>query len=223
VCAGLLIIALLLGETRSIWLATVAAGLYLIWAWRRPLVLLIPAVLALVVFFGPASVRERALSFLRPRKNIDSNEFRVVTWRTGLHMIEKHPWFGIGPDGPQIEFNDYVPTDIKRPLPTGYYGHLHNIYLQYAAERGIPTMLAMIWLLVQVLVDFTRGIRKLPPGPGDERFILRGATAVVLATMVGGFFEHNLGDSEVLTMFLVAIACGYAAMDLAARNGATVA
>jgi hypothetical protein len=41
--------------------------------------------------------------------------------------------------------------------------------------------------------------------------------------MVGGFFEHNLGDSEVLTMFLVAIACGYAAMDLAARNGAAVA
>ncbi|HET9321208.1 MAG TPA: O-antigen ligase family protein [Bryobacteraceae bacterium] len=223
VCAALLIIALLLGETRSIWLATVTAGLYLIWAWKRPLVILIPVVLALVVFFGPASVRERAVSFLRPRKNIDSNEFRVVTWRTGLRMIEKHPWFGIGPDGPQIEFNDYVPGDIQRPLPTGYYGHLHNIYLQYAAERGIPTMLVMVWVLIQALVDFTRGIRKLPPGPGDERFILRGATAVVLATMVGGFFEHNLGDSEVLTMFLVAIACGYAALDLAARKGAAVA
>jgi len=37
----------------------------------------------------------------------------------------------------------------------------------------------------------------------------------VIATMVEGFFEVNLGDSEVLTMFLVAIACGYAALAIA--------
>jgi hypothetical protein len=35
--------------------------------------------------------------------------------------------------------------------------------------------------------------------------------------MVEGFFEYNLGDSEVLTMFLVAVAGGYVALDLAAR------
>jgi O-antigen ligase len=222
ICAGLLLVALVLGETRSIWLATLAAGLYLIWAWKRWVVALIPVVLLLAVFLGPPSVKERATSFFRPRKDIDSNEFRLVTWRTGLRMIEKHPIFGIGPDGPLLEFNDYVPSDIPRPLPTGYYGHLHNIYLQWAADRGIPTMLFMMWLLIQVLVDFWRALRKLPPGPGDARFVLRGATAVVIATMVAGCFEYNLGDSEVLTMFLVAIACGYTAIEFAARTEAPV-
>ena len=214
-CAGLLILALVLGETRSIWVATLVAGLYLIWFWKRSVVLLVPLLLALVVFFGPPSVRERFTSFFRPRKNVDSNEFRIVTWRTGLRMIEKHPWFGVGPEEVRLEFNDYVPPDIPRPLPTGWYGHLHNIYLQYAAERGIPTMLLLMWALILALADFGRGVRKLPPGPSDERFILRGAIAVVIATMVEGFFEVNLGDSEVLTMFLVAIACGYAALAIA--------
>jgi O-antigen ligase len=223
VCAGLLLMALVLGETRSIWLATLAAGLYLIWAWKRWVVALIPIALALAVFFGPPSVKERAISFVRPHGDVDSNTFRLVTWRTGLRMIEKHPWFGIGPDGPSVEFNDYVPPEIPRPLPTGFYGHLHNIYLQWAADRGIPTMLMMMWLLVQVLVDFWRALRKLPPGPSDARFILRGVTAMVIATMVSGCFEYNLGDSEVLTMFLVGIACGYTAIGFAQQKETAVA
>jgi putative inorganic carbon (HCO3(-)) transporter len=222
-CAGLLVIALLLGETRSIWLATLAAGFYLIWCWKRFVVLLVPVILALVVFFGPPSIRERVTSFIQPRKNVDSNDFRFVAWRTGLRMIEKHPWFGVGPEEVRLEFNDYVPPEIPRPLPTGWYGHLHNIYLHYAAERGIPTMLILVWALIQALVDFGRGIRKLPPGPGDERFILHGAVAVVIATMIAGFFEVNLGDSEVLTMFLVALACGYTALTTATQKEIAVA
>jgi O-antigen ligase len=139
-----------------------------------------------------------------------------------MQMIKKHPWFGVGPEEVRLEFNDYVPADIPRPLPRGWYGHLHNIYLHYAAERGIPTMLVLMWLLAKVLYDFWRALRKLPPGPSDERFILRGATAVVIATLVAGFFELNLGDSEVLTMFLTTVACGFTAIALAEKKEAAL-
>jgi hypothetical protein len=70
-------------------------------------------------------------------------------------------------------------------------------------------------MLVQMPIDFRRGLRALPPGRNDCRFLLHGAIAVILATMVEGFFEYNLGDSEVLTMFLVAVASGYVALELA--------
>ena len=100
-----------------------------------------------------------------------------------------------------------------RPLPSGWYGHLHNIYLHYAAERGIPTMLVLMWMLIQILVDFWRGLKTLPPGPSNRRFLLHGGIAAVLAIMVEGFVELNLGDSEVLTMFLVVVACGYLALE----------
>jgi O-antigen ligase len=213
-CALLMAVALLLGFTRSIWLASAGAGVYLMWFWKRWLAVILPVALLLIAFGAPGSIRERFASMLKPGK-VDSNQHRIVTWRTGLEMIRAHPWFGLGPEEVKLQFNNYVPADIPRPLPEGWYGHLHNIYLQYAAERGIPTMLMMLWLLGQVLYDCLRRVWRLPPGRTDLKFVLHGAVAVVIAAMIEGCFEYNLGDSEVLTMFLVVVGCAYAAMESA--------
>lgn len=212
VCGGLIAAAVVLGETRGIWLAVAVAVLYLCWYWRRWLVLAVPAVALLGIAVAPSAIRDRATSIFKP-KGVDSNQFRVVTWRTGVRMIQQHPWLGLGPEGVKIHFDEYIPPDVPRPLPSGWYGHLHNIYLHYAAERGIPTMLVLMWLLGQILFDFWRGLRQLPPGPSDRRYLLHGGIAVVLATLAEGVVELNLGDSEVLTMFLVVVACGYLALE----------
>jgi O-antigen ligase len=212
VCAGLIAMAVLLGETRAIWIGAAVGGLYLVWFWRRWMTLLVPAAILVAFVVSPPAIRERFTSIFRPQQ-VDSNQFRMITWRTGLRMIEAHPWLGLGPEGPKYHFQEWVPPDVPRPLPAGWYGHLHNIYLQYAAERGIPTMLIMMWMLFQILFDFWKGLRALPPGHGDRRFLLHGGIAIVLATMAEGFFEYNLGDSEVLTMFLVVVACGYLALE----------
>jgi putative inorganic carbon (HCO3(-)) transporter len=213
-CALVIGIALLLGYTRSIiWVATPAAGLYLLWSWNRRALLAVPVAATLIFAFGPAPIRERFTSMFQPRKEVDSNQHRIVSWRTGLRMIAADPWFGLGPEEVKRRFDEFVPPDVARPLPSGWYGHLHNIYLHYAAERGLPAMLALVWLLLQTLWDFLRELRKLPPGRDDLRFILHGGVAVVIATMIAGLFELNLGDSEVLTMFLVVVSCGYVAVD----------
>jgi putative inorganic carbon (HCO3(-)) transporter len=211
-CAALMALAILLAETRAVWIAMTVAALYLLWFWRRRLVLLAPVALLAVFVVSPPALRERFTSIFRPRE-LDSNQFRIITWRTGIRMIEAHPWLGLGPEGPNLDFNEWIPADVPRPLPTGWYHHLHNIYLQYAAERGIPTMLVMMWILIQMLVDFGRGLLALPPGRSDRRFLLHGAIAVILATMAEGVFEYNLGISPVLTMFLVAVGCGYVALE----------
>ena len=52
---------------------------------------------------------------------------------------------GVGPEEirkPEV-FYRYLPKDIKLPLPDGYYGHLHNIYIHYGAECGVPAALAL--------------------------------------------------------------------------------
>jgi len=212
-CAALMSLALLLGFTRSIWLATAVAGAYLLWFVRRWLVAAVPVAAALAFLWSPPAVRERFTSLIHPKQGVDSNEFRVVTWRTGMRMLEQHPLLGVGPEGVKLHFIDYVPADISRPLPPGWYGHLHNIYLHYAAERGLPTMLMLMWLLCKIVFDFWRGLGVLAPGRSNRRFLLQGSIAVVIATMVAGFFELNLGDSEVLTMFLAVVASGYLALD----------
>jgi len=211
-CALLILLAVLLAETRGVWFATAVAGCYLVWVWKRKLLLLAPVLLVLAVLAAPPAIRERFRSIVQPQK-VDSNQFRVVVWRTGIRMIAAHPWMGLGPEEPHIQFQQWLPGDIQRPLPTGYYGHLHNVYLQYAAERGIPTALVMLWMLIQIIVNFRRGVRNLPRGRDDRRFLLHGGIAVVLAILAEGFVEYNLGDSEVLTMFLVVTACGYLALE----------
>jgi len=229
-CAVLMSLAVVLGMTRNSWLGCGIGGIYLIWFWRRWVLAVLPIVAVLAVLFAPADLRERFTSVIHPRTGIDSNAHRMVTWRTGLEIIRKHPLLGLGPEGVKLHFDEYVPADIPRPLPIGWYGHLHNIYLQFAAERGIPTMFMLMWMLGKIGWDFARGLRVLAPGRGDRRFLLHGGIAVLLATLSAGFFEHNLGDSEVLTMFLVVVACGYLALEpelvpseVTAKEGVTVA
>ena len=214
-CLGLAGTALVLAITRSIaFVATPAALLYLVWSWKRKALLAVPVLAAVAFFASPAWVKTRFTSIFQPGRS-DSNEFRKVAWRAGARIIAQHPWFGLGPERGKARFLEFVPPDVPRPLPTGWYGHLHSIYVHYAAERGIPTMLALLWFLGHALWTFFREARLLPPGRGDLRFILHASAAAVLATLVEGFFELNLGDSEVLTMFLAIVACGYVAAECA--------
>ena len=208
-CAAMLLGVLALGGTRGIWAAFAVSGFYLLLTWKWKVAIVAPLLALALVWFTPGFVHERFVSIFQPKKETDSNQHRIVTWRTGLRMIEAHPWLGLGPEEVKAQFMDYVPADIPRPLPTGWYGHLHNIYLHYAAERGIPTMLMLVWMLLQIFFDYGRALRRLAPGRSDQRFLMQGAFACVIAIMISGISELNLGDSEVLTVFLVVVACGY--------------
>jgi putative inorganic carbon (hco3(-)) transporter len=217
-CAAVAGAALVLGFTRGIaFVATPAAAIYLIWNWKRKAVLAVPVLAVAAFFAAPPSVQTRFTSIFQPN-SIDSNEFRRVAWATGMEMVRDSPFFGLGPERVKARFDEFVPAGTPRPLPVGWYGHLHNIYLHYAAERGIPTMLVLMWFLGRILWDFLRTVRKLPPGRSDVKFVLHAGVAAMIATLVEGIFELNLGDSEVLTMFLVIVACGYVAVEKAGEE-----
>jgi len=123
--------------------------------------------------------------------------------------------FGVGPEevSDARVFDRYVPADISRPLPDGWYGHLHNVYIQYAAERGIPAALFILAALAMAMRDLMRAMRRFAPGRSDARFMLNAAIASIIGAALSGIFEHNLGDTEVLTMFLVILCAGYVAAD----------
>lgn len=209
---GLMGAALLAGGTRSIWLATTVAASYLLWHWRRASLLALPLAAAVIIWAAPSYLQQRLQSLWKPQAEVDSNQHRIVSWRTGLRIIEAHPLFGVGPEHVRLRFADYVPPDVKR-LPEGWYGHLHNIYLHFAAERGVPVLLALLWFLGRMLGDFVMAIRRAPFSLSDEKFLLHGAVASLVAILVGGVFEHNLGDSEVLILFLAVMSCGYIAVE----------
>ena len=215
---AILSVSILLGETRSIWLASVVAVMYLVWCWRPKMVLALPVIGVLAFAFAPSATRERLTSVFSPHGETDSNRHRFVTFSTGLRMVAAHPFFGIGPEQIGRQFDRYVPSDISRPLPVGYYGHLHNIYLQYAAERGLPGLLFILSAIGLALWDWGRGILGEGKGRSLRLFVLHGAVAVTIAVLVGGLLEYNLGDSEVLMMFLSVVGLGYAAIPATKRR-----
>jgi putative inorganic carbon (HCO3(-)) transporter len=220
-CLPFLWACLVLGLTRSIFLLGVPLGvLFLVWNWRRWALAAIPIVCLLAFIVAPFQVRDRVTSVFQPHGDLDSNSRRTVMRRTGWAMVKAHPWFGLGPEQIRPQFDRFVPADIRRPLPRGWYGHLHNIYLQYAAERGIPALLFVLWMIVRAAFDFLRAIRR-QPASSEHSFFLYGAVAVIIAVLAEGFFEHNLGDSEVLTLFLNIIACGYVVAQRQVTTGVT--
>jgi putative inorganic carbon (hco3(-)) transporter len=73
-------------------------------------------------------------------------------------------------------------------------------------------MLMMMWLIVKTLWDFRRPLNSSLTNT-DIKYILHGAIAVMLALLAEGFFEYNLGDSEILTMFFVVAAFAYIAVE----------
>ncbi len=210
--AGLLIaLGLVLAFTRSMWVGAGVGGLILLWNWRRWTVLLAPVPVIAILLLNPFALGDRLISSFKPHGEVDSNLHREICRRVGYAMIKAHPLFGVGPEQVGPRFKDYLPADIKRPLPPGYYEHLHNNYLHFAAERGIPAVLALLAMIAKVLFDFIRGLRNNRANPA-ARSVLLGAVASIVAMLVSGWVEVNLGTSPTLTLFLAVVGCGYVAL-----------
>lgn len=195
---GTIGVALLLNETRGNWIGAAVGIVYLVARVKPRLIWTLPVLFGALMLVPP--IRDRAVSIVVPHGEVDSNQHRWVSWRTGLEMVRAHPWFGIGPDLVKTQFDRYVPADIHRPLPEGNYGHLHNNYLQYAADRGIPTALCFCWLLWAMVHGWWTAASA---ATGERRAILEAGIAVWLAVVVSGFFEWNLSNTEILHLFLV--------------------
>lgn len=192
--------ALLLSFTRGIWLATLAGIAYLLARTKRPALCLgLPALILLLFLLAPQWLKQREQSIFDTRTD-SSNRARIVMLHTGLAMIAKHPWFGVGLERIGPEFMLYKPASLG--LPTAWYGHLHNNYIQIAAERGIPCLLILLWLFIEV---FREGLTCGGSSLADTRTMGHITVAATVALMVGGLFEYNFGDSEVLMLYLFVI------------------
>ncbi len=204
--AGLIGCALVLSFTRSAWLAVLACILYIV-AIRRPRALLaVPVIVAAAYLVAPTPLRQRVRS-IQPA----DNQARIVMWRTGLNMIRDRPLLGVGPERAGPLFAQYQPPDVE-VLPPGFYGHLHNVYIHFAAERGIPAALIVLWLFGQVLWDLRRGLARLGPDRDDRRYLLHAGIAATLAIAILSCFDVSLGDSEVLAAYLALVAMAYRAI-----------
>jgi O-antigen ligase len=197
--------ALLLTLTRGCWLGAAAAAATAVLLLRTRWLLAAPIVLAAVFLAAPGLVRERARHLFDPAEA--GNAARLDMMRTGLRIVADRPLVGVGPR--MIDQSVYRYGADPRIRPS-FYQHLHNNLIQIAAERGVPALLFWLWLLGQLLADGWREYRRrraVPPGDGAGWPVM--LIGVTVALFVGGLFEYNFGDSEVLLMFCTLIGLAY--------------
>ncbi len=193
--------ALIFSLTRCYWIA-VAISLIFYFLMKRKFKFLLFFIGTVTLFFliSPHFVKYRAEHILDYRES--GNKARIEMWKAGIKMIEKHPFFGVGINMVKIEGSKY----LKNPdFPIGFFMHLHNDYLQMAAERGIPALIFYIIFFMMLLYYFFIFFRK---HKSSNIIIFSKSLFFVLITfLVAGFFEYNFGDSEVfiLLVFLVSM------------------
>ena len=76
----------------------------------------------------------------------------------------------------------------------------------------VSALLFIMAVIGMAVWDYLKGILRLGKQPSQQLFVLHASIAVVIGALVGGIFEYNLGDSEVLMMFTSVIGLGYAAL-----------
>lgn len=190
--ALLAINAALLGSyTRGAWVALLVAVTVLLVA-RAPKLLLagLPLVL-LIVLLAPVPLVRRMISIgdLQDPSNYD----RLCMLEAGLNMVAERPLFGLGPEMVERRYPIYRPPSAPRfDIP-----HLHNSFLQLAAERGIPGLLAYLAMTAVSLRFLLRRYRREGGREGPRADLYLGSMLALLAFNVAGLFENNWGDTEV--------------------------
>ena len=200
----IILVALGLTLTRNAWLAafvvlTIAFFMRFrrwLWAYATTVVL----VLALTAGLAPQHwSRIASMVSLEDVSNYD----RICMAEAGLHMISDRPLFGIGPGMVQEYYPVYRHptahrTDVK---------HLHNTLLHLAAERGLLSVVAYLWLMVAVFLLASRSYRDEGGLQGDRADLYLGVLLSLVALNVAGIFEANWRDTEIQrwALFLLAV------------------
>jgi len=193
--------ALLVSLTRSVWVA-LAAALVVAVGLRKPRALALVPVAALVfVLVAPVPLVARALSIADPSD--PSNYDRLCMAEAALHMIAERPITGLGPEMVEARYPIYRPPTAPRyTVP-----HLHDSFLQLAAERGLPALAAYLAMIAAALAAAWLGYRREGGRAGPRADLWLGALLALVAFNVAGLFENNWGDTEVqrLALFLMAM------------------
>jgi len=214
------LVALVLTLSRNAWVGACAGigTLFLLRDLRSVfrMAALLPVVLGLFIAFAPSAVTDRLYSAVSLKEaygdsvtstsTVQSNRDRIAMIKSGLRIVRDNPLTGVGPDMVIQVYPGYrEPTAVSQRN-----SHLHNVPLQIAAERGLPSLAIWLWFVVVLLIDFVR-LRKTSSLPS----LASAGIACVVAMLAAGMFEYNFGDSEFLMLFLVLITLPYAAQRVA--------
>ena len=185
--------------TRSAWVAAAAVVTVVVLVRRRRLLLAYLPAVALFVALAPVSWVQRGLSIVRsliPSTTTGSAWPAPASGCGGTAFLRHRRRPG------RTRYGISEATAPRFEVP-----HLHNAYLQIAAERGLVSLVAFLWLIGASLVAAVRGLRREGGVRGPRANLSLGTILAITAFCVAGLFENNWGDTEVQRVFLLRSPC----------------
>lgn len=226
VLAGLSLLGAVFSGSRGVWLSALPVAALALYFWFKGpektapkkvvLSLLLFAVIFLASTFYPPffyKVQEwqtgqyssSTVSFFERAKSISdleeaSNKGRLEIWRNSLLSIKAHPLLGVGGGNFVSVLNEESGAAKKG-------ASAHNLYLDVAAEFGLPGLLILLAMFMDILWTSWRVWRKSP----EEHFKIFSLIFGLYFVWVLGysFFDVVLFNDKVLLFFMVGAATLY--------------
>lgn len=168
----------------------------------RAVVVFLPFLLALVLFFSSTKVRERftlvkteVQSYSTQVQPTTSSGVRLDLWRRAIQVMTQHPIAGSGVGSWSTEYNRLEREQNPAHKDIDGNGNPHQEYLLWGAQLGIPGILLIGLLMYSVLKD----------AMGMEKPYARATQSALLALAVACLFNSSIYDAQIGDFFCVLI------------------
>jgi O-antigen ligase len=210
-----------LSLSRGAWIGTALAVLFLLITLReaRRAALAVAVVLLVgAVFLGSVSHANPDFQVLGQRFQeltaVNPYDDRPAIYSEAWREIRENPLIGVGAGG--------FPVASERAgsgVSTISAEHAHNLFLNWAAEAGIPAVLFIVGFIISLGVASHRAARVFAAaGKRRHRIIVAGVTAGLLAMLGQGLVDYTLRNAVVFVALWAVIGALLACTRLAARS-----
>jgi putative inorganic carbon (HCO3(-)) transporter len=184
---------LVLTYSRGAWISLLAIiGMYGVLCNRKIFWLLL--LLPVIGFFAHDALLERLMSIMNPTDT--SSTLRLALWESTIAMIMDKPFFGIGWGAYWMVYPDY---DFFINNPNTKIFHAHNMYLNIAAEIGIPgllTFLSMMYGHIRLALSSIGGAAQ-----HWSSGVMLGIVGAICGLIVNGFTDYVLFNIQLSMLF----------------------
>ncbi len=233
---GLIIGCLCLSYSRGAMIAfagQIVLGVWMLWfrhtkkgAWRNHLeVLGFALITTFLVFFFANTLRSQFFPVQSVAEKVtftategtSSIDERAQFWDQAANLTVMRPLLGWGPYSfrfvqPQFQTDVYATSD-----------HPHNVFLKYAAERGVPAMLAFAFLLLIILVPAGNALlfQKKKKISDESGYLFIAVTGVIAHNLID-FNLQFIGIALPFWIFLALLAKQFAPATRPLKHSAIV-
>ena len=198
------LLCLIFTYSRGAWVSLVVITAVCGFLFSRRILWGLGPVLLVVGFLARDEVVNRVASIFNPTDT--SAVLRMALWESTCGMISDHPVTGIGWGAYQFVYPQY---DFFIQNPDTIIFHAHNLYLNIAAELGLPGI--AIFLLI-VITHLLIGFKALRRASGESRGIMMGLIAIIIGVLVNGMTDYAMFNIEISMIFwlFAALICVFA-------------